>query len=269
MGVHQIAFADSYGVYDDEMVFDASVRGDGFEVVGRDDAGAAAFHLFEEVAALYVAEEEQAFDGANVGAGGDHVDGDGDAGIVAVAERGEMGFGSGAGAFVADFLDFGAVFPFFCGDYAGDAAAIGDFLGEIIALAEFLAEDLDDIFGVAVVLGKNESFGNVGAAGENFGEELFLESFDDGADLVFGDYVAVELGCGVGVVLVEAFPADFASFAVALVDVEAGFDGGAVFGDVGADAVDVEADVYAIGDGLLVVVLHDEVLVEEAEGLFG
>jgi hypothetical protein len=40
----------------------------------------------------------------------------------------------------------------------------------------------------AVVLGKNESFGNVGAAGEDFGEELFLEGFDDGADLVFAHW---------------------------------------------------------------------------------
>src|SRR6266446_9104143 len=42
-----------------------------------------------------------------------------------------------------------------------------------------------------------------------------------------------------------------------------------MLGDVGADFVDVEAHVYAIGYGLLVVVLHYEVLVEEAEGLLG
>ncbi len=37
----------------------------------------------------------------------------------------------------------------------------------------------------------------------------------------------------------------------------------------GADAVDVVADIDAVGHGLLVAVLHDEVLVEEAEGLLG
>ncbi len=41
----------------------------------------------------------------------------------------------------------------------------------------------------------------------------------------------------------------------------------AALGDLGADAVDVVVDVDAVGDGLLVGVLHDQVLVEEAEGL--
>ncbi len=39
--------------------------------------------------------------------------------------------------------------------------------------------------------------------------------------------------------------------------------------DERADAVDIEIHVDAIGDGLLVVVLHDQVLIEEAEGLLG
>ncbi len=37
----------------------------------------------------------------------------------------------------------------------------------------------------------------------------------------------------------------------------------------GADAVDVVVDVHAVGHGLLVGVFHDQVLVEEAEGLLG
>ena len=40
-------------------------------------------------------------------------------------------------------------------------------------------------------------------------------------------------------------------------------------GDLGADAVDVVVDVDAVGHGLLVVVFHHQVLVEEAEGLLG
>ena len=40
-------------------------------------------------------------------------------------------------------------------------------------------------------------------------------------------------------------------------------------GDLGADAVDVEVDVDAVGHGLLVGVFHHQVLVEEAEGLLG
>ena len=37
----------------------------------------------------------------------------------------------------------------------------------------------------------------------------------------------------------------------------------------GPDPVHVEVDVHAVGDGLLVAVLHDQVLVEEAERLLG
>ena len=36
-----------------------------------------------------------------------------------------------------------------------------------------------------------------------------------------------------------------------------------------SDAVDIVVDVHAVGDGLLVAVLHHEVLVEEADGLLG
>ena len=49
----------------------------------------------------------------------------------------------------------------------------------------------------------------------------------------------------------------------------AGDDGRALFGDPGADAVNVEIDVDTVGDRLVVTVLHDEVLVEEADGLAG
>ena len=41
----------------------------------------------------------------------------------------------------------------------------------------------------------------------------------------------------------------------------------ALLGDLGADPVDVEVDVDLVGDGLLVAVLHHEVLVEEPERL--
>jgi hypothetical protein len=40
-------------------------------------------------------------------------------------------------------------------------------------------------------------------------------------------------------------------------------------GDAGADAIDLVADIHAIGDGALVAVFHDEVLAEEADGLLG
>ena len=52
-------------------------------------------------------------------------------------------------------------------------------------------------------------------------------------------------------------------------DEDAGFLGelGAILGDLGLDAIDVVADIDAVGDGLLVAVVLDQVAVEEADGL--
>ncbi len=55
-------------------------------------AGAAAFHLFEIVAAPDVVHEEQAFERFDVGARGDHIYGHSDARVVVVSELGEDRF---------------------------------------------------------------------------------------------------------------------------------------------------------------------------------
>ena len=64
-------------------------RGDGPELVDRDDADAASFHLLEEAGGFDVAHEEYAFNGLDVSAGGNHVDGYRDTREEAVAEIGE------------------------------------------------------------------------------------------------------------------------------------------------------------------------------------
>lgn len=102
-------------------------------------AGAAAEHLFPEDAGLDRAEEDDEFEGRDVHAGGEHVHGDDDLGIGAVAE-------------LADALE-GAV-------HVGVA---GDLLDEIVALAEDLAADADELVGVGgvgeVVDGEDEDLG--------------------------------------------------------------------------------------------------------------
>ena len=183
------------------------------------------------------------FQRLDVGAGGDHVHGDGDARDVAVAELGDEVFGLFAGG------------------------AVGDLLGEVVALAELFADDLDDVFGVGVVLGEDERLRHFGAAGKDLGKELVPEGADDGADLVRGDDVAVELVGVIVKIFVQLLPAHGARRPVALVHVVAGIDLGAAFGDLGLDAVDVVVDVDAVGDRLLVAVFHHQVLIEEAEGL--
>ena len=71
-------------------------------------------------------------------------------------------------------------------------------------------------------------------------------------------------------VLVQLLPAHGAGQPVALVHVVAGLDLVEPPSVIcGADAVDVVVDVDAVGHGLLVAVFHDQVLVEEAEGLLG
>ncbi|KYC51212.1 MAG: hypothetical protein AMQ22_01348 [Candidatus Methanofastidiosum methylothiophilum] len=120
---------------------------------------------------------------------------------------------------------------------------------------------------MGVVLGEDQRLRDLGAAGKELGKQPVAERADDGADLVRGDDRAVELLPGVNQVVVEQLPAGPAGELVAAVYVEAGLDPAALFGDAGPDAVDVVADVDAVGDRPLVAVFHHQVLVEEAEGL--
>jgi len=105
----------------------------------------------------------------------------------------------------------------------------------------------------------------VGAAGEELGEELVAERAEDGSQPVDGDDLAVEVLGAVLDVFVGELPAEVARRAVSELDdrLAVGRDFGAVLADAGADAEDLEVDVDAIGDGLLVRVLEDDVAVEE------
>ena len=99
-------------------------------------------HLLEEAAAAHVAHEEHHLYWLDVGAGGNHVNGDDDAGVIAVAEGGEQVFRPGPGGLV------------------------GDLLREVVALIEDQPGDADDVVGVAVVLGEDDGLGHVAAAGK-------------------------------------------------------------------------------------------------------
>ena len=94
-----------------------------------------------------------------------------------------------------------------------------------------------------------------------------LNVLHDRADLVLGHDRAVEVLGLVVEVLVELLQPLGSRLAVAELRHEAGFDRRALLGDLGPDPVHVEVDVHAVGDGLLVAVLHHEVLVEEPERL--
>ena len=205
------------------------------------DAHAAALHLLVVAAAAHVAHEQQHFQRFHVGAGGDHVHGDGDARVVVVAEAGQDAVG----------VFFGAV---------------GDLLAEGVALAIDLAQDVDDVVGVAVGLGEDEGLGRFLARREDLRFHGGLHGLDHLPDLADVDHGAVQLLGRVGGVVFGLGPALLAGLPVAMVHPLFGLELGALLGDLGFDLVDVVADVDAIGHRLLVGVFGDDVLVEEAEG---
>ena len=146
---------------------------------------------------------------------------------------------------------------------------IGDLLAEVVALAENLPANADNVLGVAVVLGEDERLGHERATGKERGENRVLVRLEDGADLRGDDHRAVKFVGGVGEIVVEVLLAEVARGAGAFVHDEAFFDLASLGRDLGLDAVNVVADVDAVGHGPLVAVFHDEVLVEESDGLLG
>src|SRR6478672_2226084 len=81
-----IAFADTYGIDNNEVSLCLSVGRNGLEVGIGDDADAAAFHLFEEAPRFYRAHEHHDLERFDIGAGGDHIDSNGNARVRAIAE---------------------------------------------------------------------------------------------------------------------------------------------------------------------------------------
>ncbi|MCU1252219.1 MAG: hypothetical protein JWQ49_5248 [Edaphobacter sp.] len=60
-------------IHADEAFFAAGAGRDDAELVRRDDADTTALHLLKEAGGLNIAHEEDALDGLDVRAGGDHV----------------------------------------------------------------------------------------------------------------------------------------------------------------------------------------------------
>jgi hypothetical protein len=86
------------------------------------------FILLEIEFRLHIAQKDQDLQRLHIRTGGDHVHGDGDAGIIVVAERPDQRLGVGA------------------------IGLVGDLLGKVVTLAEHLADDACDLFRVVIVL---------------------------------------------------------------------------------------------------------------------
>ena len=239
-----VALAHAHGVHDHKVVLHLGIGRHGLQVGRVAHAHATAFHLLKEAAAFHAAHEHHNLHRFDVGARGDHVHRHGHTGKVAVAKRTDQILGLGA-----------------CG-------AVGDLLRKLVALAKFFAQDFHDLFGVVVVFGKDQRLGHLGAAGENFGVQPVAKGGDDFANLVGRLHAAVQLVGVVFKVFVE-LPSAFTSGGfVHGFQPKAFFNLGALFGHFGLNAVHVVIHVHPIGHGLGVAVFHDQVLVEEAKGLF-
>ena len=110
------------------------------QVILAEGTGTASLHLLKIVSAAHVPHEDQTFNGLDVGSGGDHIHGDGNARIVTVAE-------------LAEHLLW--IF-----------GGIGDLFTEVVPFAKFLPDNLDNIVRMAVGLGKYQRFGNLFAPRE-------------------------------------------------------------------------------------------------------
>ena len=117
---------------------------------------------------------------------------------------------------------------------------------------------------MAVGLREDQRFRRFPAVRVDAGFHRRLHFLQDLANLTGIDHRAVEFGVAVDDVFLSLRPALGAGFAVAMVHPFLGLHLGALGGDLGLDLVDVVADIHAIDHGLLVAVLGDHVLVEEA-----
>ena len=216
-------------------------------------ACAAPFHLLKIVAAFDIAHKQQAFERADIGSRSNHIDGNGNARVVAIAEIRQDGFG-----FFALFDDFAVfthniVFGF-----------VSDFFAKFVALPELFPHHFDDVVGVAVVFGKNQGFGHFLTIWEHYGQ-MVAEGTDNSTDLAWIDNISVELLGGIVFIAILLLPAFAACGAFAVFDQLLGFEFAAIKADFGINQIDFIAYVYAIGNGLLVAVFADDVLIEKAK----
>ena len=141
---------------------------------------------------------------------------------------------------------------------------VSDFFAKFVALPELFPHHFDDVVGVAVVFGKNQGFGHFLTIWE-YHRQLVAERPNNGADLAWIDNIPVELLGGIGLIAILLLPAFTACGAFAVFDQLFGFEFAAIQADFGIDQIDFIAYVYAIGNGLLVAVFADDILIEKTK----
>ena len=114
-------------------------------------------------------------------------------------------------------------------------------------------------------LAKTSVFGTSWRPG-NISRQLVAEGPDYSADLIGVDDVVVKLPSGIGDVLILDLPTLPARQALAHFDLLVGLELAAVPGLLGLDDINLVADIDPVGDGLLMGILADDVLLEEPVG---
>src|SRR6185437_8481872 len=159
------------------------------------------------VPALHIAHEEKAFEGFHIGTGRDHIHRYRDARIVVVAELRKNR--------LRVFLGL-----------------VCDLLAKIVALPELFTSRLNDVVCVAVGFRKYESLRYFLSSRKNLGQ-LVAVGADNGADLVGVDDSTVKLCGGVRLICILSLPPFFAAQALALLDLLARLNRGALYGAFG------------------------------------
>ena len=213
-------------------------------IVGIDHPAAPPLHLLEIDERPDVPHEDQAFQRLHVGARGDHVHRDGDAGKYELRKSDKSSSG-----FLPVLLDV-------------------IFWQKSLPLPNSSRMIRTMSSACRSVLAKTSVFGTSVRPGKISGS-LSLNVWIDQPNLVLGHHVAVELVGRVGQVVVEflVFLALGAAVAVRHEYARLADQLRPVLGDFGFDAVNVVADVDAVDHGLFVGVLLHQVAVEEADRL--
>ena len=143
-------------------------------------------------------------------------------------------------------------------------------LTEIVPLAELLSDDANNVLRVQVGLCKNQRLRHFRSTGKDFCQPV-LEGLYDQTNLVFGNNVPVELRPGIAQVVIELLV--LLTFGAPVPhwheDTRLFGELCPIFGNLSFDAVDIVADVHAIGDGLFVSIFLDQIAVKESDGLRG
>ena len=87
---------------------------------------------------------------------------------------------------------------------------IRDLLAEVVALAEHFAADVNDVFGVGIILGEDQGLWNQRAVREKFGKDDVPVSAQDRANLIGDNDGAVKVLRRVVEIVREHFLAGFA-----------------------------------------------------------